>query len=86
MARGSTPTGASSIHLSGMSWARVAASLSRAHMVFAQSWAIGFPLTERLGPYTEWFALIPPLGNDSPERPVRVQLRPYRPILLCHAG
>jgi opacity protein-like surface antigen len=35
---------------------------------FAQSWTIGYSLTERLGAYTEYFALIPHRGEgDKPE-------------------
>jgi hypothetical protein len=30
-----------------------------AYLEFAQSWTIGYGLTERLSAYTEWFALIP---------------------------
>ena len=29
------------------------------YVEFAQSWTIGYSLTDRLGAYTEWFALIP---------------------------
>jgi hypothetical protein len=32
--------------------------------VFAQSWTIGYHLTERLGAYTEWFVLVPD-GADT---------------------
>jgi len=32
---------------------------------FAQSWTIGYSLTERLSAYTEWFAIVPD-GADSP--------------------
>ena len=35
---------------------------------FAQSWTIGYSITERLGAYTEYFALIPHSGEgDKPE-------------------
>lgn len=35
---------------------------------FAQSWTIGYSLTDRLGAYTEWFALVPHSGEgDKPE-------------------
>jgi hypothetical protein len=35
---------------------------------FAQSWTIGYSLTERVGAYTEWFALVPHSGEgEKPE-------------------
>lgn len=36
----------------------------RPFVVFAQSWVIGYTLTERWGAYTEWFAFVPD-GADS---------------------
>ncbi len=32
---------------------------------FAQSWTIGYSLTDRLGAYTEWFAIIPHSGEGQ---------------------
>jgi hypothetical protein len=32
--------------------------------IYAQSWTIGYSLSERLGAYTEWFVLVPD-GADS---------------------
>ena len=32
---------------------------------FAQSWTIGYSLTERLGAYTEWFGIIPHSGEGQ---------------------
>lgn len=35
---------------------------------FAQSWTIGYSLTDRFGAYTEWFALVPHSGEgEKPE-------------------
>ena len=37
----------------------VVKSTSAAYTEFAQSWTVGYALSETLGAYTEWFALIP---------------------------
>jgi hypothetical protein len=36
-----------------------------AYAEFAQSWTIGYSLTERLGAFTEWFVLVPHSAEDA---------------------
>lgn len=36
------------------------------YMSFAQSWTVGYSLTEQLGAYTEWFAIIPTGADTDP--------------------
>ena len=36
------------------------------YLEFAQSWTVGYTLTERLGAYTEWFVLVPVAAQTAP--------------------
>ncbi|MFQ5730316.1 MAG: transporter [Planctomycetaceae bacterium] len=35
------------------------AGTGRAYLEFAQSWTVGYSLTDKLGAYTEWFVIVP---------------------------
>ena len=35
------------------------------HTTWAQSWTIGYSLTDQLGAYTEWFAILPHSALDA---------------------